>query len=94
MIEKNIRIEFLQQNCRKMASVANELHILASQSDATIICMQEPSYQVNKIQKLTGSNNLSHYQDANTSLNKVRAAMVATKILNCFLSDGRRLADT
>ena len=54
MTEKNIRIEFLQQNCRKMASVANELHILASQNEATIVCMQEPSFQVKKTQKLTG----------------------------------------
>ena len=66
MTEKNIRIEFLQQNCRKMASVANELHILASQNEATIVCMQEPSFQVKKTQKLTGFNNLSHYHDANT----------------------------
>ena len=54
MTEKYIRIEFLQQNCRKMASVANELHILASQNEATIVCMQEPSFQVKKTQKLTG----------------------------------------
>ena len=84
MNEKKIRIDFLQQNCRKMASVASELQILASQNNTSIICMQEPSFQVKKTQKLTGFNNLSHYHDANTSSNKVRAAIVATKTLNCF----------
>ena len=84
MTVKNIRIEFLQQNCRKMASVANELHILASQNEATIICMQEPSFQVRKTEKLTGFNNLSHYHDANTASNKVRAAIVASRMLNCL----------
>ena len=71
-----------------MASVANELHILASQNEATIVCMQEPSFQVKKTQKLTGFNNLSHYHDANTTSNKVRAAIVATKTLNCFYHCG------
>ena len=68
-----------------MASVASELHILALHNEASIICMQEPSFQVNKTQ---GFNNLSHYHDANTSLNKVRAAIVATKTLNCFYHCG------
>ena len=84
MTEKNIRIEFLQQNCRKMTSVANELHILASQNEATIICMQEPSFQVRKTEKLTGFNNLSHYHDTNTASNKVRTAIVASRMLNCL----------
>ena len=67
-----------------MASVASELHILALHNEASIICMQEPSFQVAKTQKLTGFNHLSHFHDANTATNKVRTAIVASKTLNCF----------
>ena len=52
MTEKKIRIEFLQQNCRRMASVANELNILASQNEATIICMQEPKFSTEENPKI------------------------------------------
>ena len=64
---KSFRIDFLQLNCRHMSVVASELDKVVTNSQAVIVGLQEPSFQKNKPEKLTGLHNLSHFHANNAN---------------------------
>ena len=66
-----------------MSVVASELDKVVTNSQAVIVGLQEPSFQKNKPEKLTGLHNLSHFHGNNTN-KTVRTAIVASKVLQCF----------
>ena len=80
---KSFKIDFMQLNCRNMPAVASELDKVVMNSKAVIVGLQEPSFQKNKPEKLTGLHNLSHFHGNNAN-KTVRSAIVASRLLQCF----------
>ena len=80
-------VSFMQLNCAKTHHVMNELEKLIQKSkdkDLHIISLQEPSWQTTKANRLAGFKDLRSYHHPHTSDNRTRAAIVASRELNCF----------
>ena len=56
----------MQINCHNVSTVANaELEAVVANNELSIVCMQEPNFQVKKTERLTGLGDLNHFHAKN-----------------------------
>ena len=84
---KSHKVSFMQLNCAKTRQAMTELEKLVQESndkDLHIISLQEPSWLSTKANRLAGFKDLRSYHHPHTNDNRTRAAIVASRELNCF----------
>ena len=56
----------MQINCHNVSTVSNaELEAIVANNELSIVCMQEPNFQVKKTERLTGLGDLNHFHAKN-----------------------------